>query len=392
MKIKLTTKNGKQVAVCVKCGKFANGCRSCGNCVYCEPCECIFHCDACRIRHPYRFICMKCLRGCRRTCLCNKKQEEMNMGIVNKLNRTLGVELEMVGIRSLYDETSHYQDKEQGFHWEHDGTLTEGGMELVVAKAAGDTWVRRMGGIFDLMQEFGAKVDRTCGYHVHVGSGDLSWAALRRLIRIWGGVEGDLWGTLVRADRRTAGRNGVEYAAPLIVGSADQRYTWQFTPKDLVAVMRKRLDNEGAVKNWIVKKLYGVDLSLPEGIKDPQKKLVAEIKYQKAVQQMQRIKAYKRTNEGHGGCRYAAMNLHSHFFRGTVEFRLKEGTVDFEEIIFWAMFCGWMVESAERLEDRVVCSLNRLDHWVDAVRGFVPGSVLDWVKEKQEKRELEKCA
>jgi hypothetical protein len=147
-------------------------------------------------------------------------------------------------------------------------------------------------------------------------------------------------------------------------------------------MMRERLKEEGEIKNWLVKKLYGVDLKEPGELKDPQKAAKAEGKYRNAITAMQNIKAYKRTNEGHGGCRYSAMNLHSHFFRGSVEFRLKEGTVDFEEIVFWAMFCGWVVESATRLKDEDVVMLSGIKGWMWKCREWLPGGLVGWVEGK----------
>jgi hypothetical protein len=83
-----------------------------------------------------------------------------------------------------------------------------------------------------------------------------------------------------------------------------------------------------------------------------------------------------------GGCRYASMNLHSHFHRGTVEFRLKEGTITPEEFIMWPLFCGWVIESISKLTDAQVQSISSLAGWCDVVGGVVQDGVVRWVRKK----------
>jgi hypothetical protein len=55
--------------------------------------------------------------------------------------------------------------------------------------------------------------------------------------------------------------------------------------------------------------------------------------------------------------RYKALNLHSFFMRGTVEFRHKEGTVDYTEMTSWALICGHVVDAASRLGDAQLAAL-----------------------------------
>jgi hypothetical protein len=43
--------------------------------------------------------------------------------------------------------------------------------------------------------------------------------------------------------------------------------------------------------------------------------------------------------------RYCDLNLHSWYYRGTLEFRLKEGTVTSKEIVGWPLLCLWLVEA-----------------------------------------------
>lgn len=48
--------------------------------------------------------------------------------------------------------------------------------------------------------------------------------------------------------------------------------------------------------------------------------------------------------------RYAAVNLHSHFHRGTIEFRLHHGTLNFTKIKNWVEICTKIVDMGKNLE------------------------------------------
>lgn len=57
--------------------------------------------------------------------------------------------------------------------------------------------------------------------------------------------------------------------------------------------------------------------------------------------------------------RYNSLNLHSFFMRGTVEFRHKEGSVDFNEISNWALICGYIVEAASKMTEQQIKDLPK---------------------------------
>jgi hypothetical protein len=184
---------------------------------------------------------------------------------------------------------------------------------------------------------------------------------------------------------------------------------WQFTPTDVTRLMRKRMlevnehstsTPEERINAFLMKKLYDIswvtevikvtpfpdreDPRFGQKYADYKLNQAALYRAQSAKANFDRIKNYKRTNGGAGGCRYSSMNVHSHFFRGTIEFRLKEGTLDPTEIIFWPLFCGWFVEMATRLRDDEVMAINSLSDWVKLMREkcIIQPSVIDWVEEK----------
>lgn len=331
-------------------------------------------------------------------------------GQINLLPRPIGVELEYSEIQLFKPALNRVVNFA---HWEHDGTLTRGGEELVVSPASGDQLMQYLTTLIGLHENFPPAVDASCGFHVHVQSGDFSMVELRRLIAAWCKVEGEVFGSLVKAERRKGREDGHHYCRPMAICEAERAEAWQFAPVDVVKLMRKRLlevnshstsTPEERIKAALMKKLYGIEWKIeppPAEVKRPlpedvnyNKKFTQWVNYRKKVDAIERakstferIKAYKRTQNAHGdsgGCRYAAMNVHSHFFRGTIEFRLKEGTIEAEEVIFWPLFCGWFVEAAKRLSDSEVMGLEGLRGWVEVMKekAWVQPAVVEWVEDK----------
>ena len=45
-------------------------------------------------------------------------------------------------------------------------------------------------------------------------------------------------------------------------------------------------------------------------------------------------------------------------YRKTIEFRMHEGTTQFDQIFPWALWCGWFVELAVRLNDNEAAQIK----------------------------------
>jgi hypothetical protein len=84
----------------------------------------------------------------------------------------------------------------------------------------------------------------------------------------------------------------------------------------------------------------------------------------------------------HGGIRYNALNLHSHFFRRSVEFRHHHGTKGPVTIYNWALICGWLVENAYRMsEKQIYTRIRGASSSLELLHGLVPASVQKWIGE-----------
>jgi hypothetical protein len=313
---------------------------------------------------------------------------EPKPGKINLLSRPLGVELEF----SILGRIQHHCIPQT--QWVHDGTITSGGAELVCNPVVGDGYVKLIDHVIDQIEANGVKADKTCGFHVHCQSTDLGWFGLRRALLLWNRIEGDVFRYFTQADRQ---RN--RYCQPMnIVNEADRRECWQFSPESLVKMMRPRYHSEDSIKRWLLKHLYGLEIPkevIPMPVEPSpglapneynkqytiwRKKYSEWQKLMQGVNTFEKLKKNKRTETN--GCRYAAFNVHSHFYRGTIEFRLKEGTTNYDEIVFWPLVCGWIVESVMNLTDVEVGSIHGVMDWMVSVKGFVQPGVLKWMEEK----------
>lgn len=365
--------------ICKRCHNRKRYCGNCGEaCGIC--CECKFGCEICRVKIPYIKTCLFC-HECRRHCKCNNPMIATKSGKINQLGRPLGVEFEFTHTGEI---VYNKRITRTVGAWEHDATITPEGKELVVVPASGDKFLQNMHTIAIAIEESSPQVNESCGFHVHVQSGDLNAWDLRRLIYLWCRIEPDVYRYLV-APHRLTDAHCLRYSMPLSTTTVGQRLQWQYSQANAIALMRKRYDTANKIKVAIIKKLYHLDLGEPQQkLKPDDKYRIAVQAYKNAARKFELWKGNKRTPgqaEG-GGCRYASMNLHSHFHRGTVEFRLKEGTITPEEFVMWPLFCGWVIESISKLTDAQVQSISSLAGWCDVVSGVVQDGVVRWVRKK----------
>ena len=198
------------------------------------------------------------------------------------------------------------------WHLEHDGSVSPSGQELVTGVSGGDQFLSGMASLSELLNRVGCKVNSTCGLHVHVDAADLGYLELRRILAGFMVFVPQLWGSLVAAGRRTN-----QYCPPPPISSLE-----------LSKLMN--LTSVGEVRDWFHKFLYNVE---PMDTYTPSEKRAV-------IAQLKQFKAKKYMNTA----RRMAINFHSWMMRGTVEFRLKEATLDPGDLMMWPLWCGWFVE------------------------------------------------
>ena len=223
----------------------------------------------------------------------------MTMANAVALMKTLrfGIEVETVGVgqeqmaRALGSTFGWVVDGRRlhmpdGRVWEcqHDGSLPGAHTEIVSPILRYED--------LDLLQNVvraaraaGAKATEKCGIHVHVGSSGLDYAGVIRLARIVHAHEAVLFHALgVRAERR-------------------DRFCQPVPARFMTEALRMR---GNATREQMMAAWYGSSYATPS--------------------------RYDRT-------RYHGLNLNSHFFRGTVEFRYFEGTTHAGKIKAYVQLC-----------------------------------------------------
>ena len=149
----------------------------------------------------------------------------------------------------------------------------------------------------DALSDDGVSVSKDCGYHVHVDARDFDFYAVQRLIEVYARIEDALFSIVApsRRDNHYCERCGERYLRNSALGG---------DPADKFA-----------------KAIYG------QSADDSVVQIAKRTKYHDA--------------------RYAALNLHSWNFRGTVECRLHQGTVHARNVASWSVLWAGILDFAK---------------------------------------------
>ncbi len=344
---------------CATCGRINCNCRTCPNCRkrvagkdLCTKCE------QCREHHygyyPKDFPHRPCEFAAPKAAY-----------VINPLQRRLGVEIELGSFGTVINR---YNQANKHISWGmvHDGSVAESGLELVTEPMAGDNYIYGMSALYRDLATGRAKANSSCGYHVHVDAAELMPFDLRRVLVAFYLVQKGLYGTLVGKSR--AGDWGLQYCAPL-----------KCDPAEIMAY-----EDKADFVNWLHSWLYGVTM--------PAKNLQAidDSLYKDTLRRIDaQLKQYKNTKYMNRARRWA-LNFHSWMMRGTLEFRLKEGTLDPKDLLLWPLWCGWFVQKWANTSDKEIhywlkkgtISVADCSEFMAQGPGGMPDYVLRWVKEK----------
>jgi hypothetical protein len=277
--------------------------------------------------------------------------------LVNTLTRPLGLEIEL----ATWGAIGNRRPQHFRYTIDHDGSVRPSGQEMVLQPLAGDQFIKA---IFEFSQmcfdDTGVTVNDTCGLHVHVAAQDLSYWDLRRLLVLYLGYEREIYSTLVdrlRADNAFCGL-----------------FPYDFRSDAVPVLMKASTTNE--IKSVLAKELYGLALPDPNTHKASPWIDIRKDKYGRSVTARRRE------------CRYWGLNLHSWFHRGTVEFRMHEGTLAQQELLCWPLFCGWFIHTAIAIPDA------QLKDWIDMstirtkrpitelIKTYMPSFLYTWANGK----------
>lgn len=225
------------------------------------------------------------------------------------MNRTFGVEIEArgiaianvatvlqeAGIQAVYEGYNHAARS----HWKvvTDASLGAGGFEVVSPVLSGEEGLAQVRTVLDALRRARARVDKSCGLHVHIGAADFSVNEFRNIAKNYVVFE-DFFDAIMPLSRR--GTNNM----------------WTRSNR---SIFGPGYDNAAA---------------------------------QRGVDRLNAIQGRNARNEiismMHGGCqaclmgrphrcdrRYYKLNLTAFFQHGTIEFRQHSGTVEADKAVNW---------------------------------------------------------
>lgn len=345
---------------CDRCGR----CPECCECEHCGGCDRMVestcqHCNECDTCCDCR-TCGECSRllyddscgcgNCHRHCECEGEAfrydpSEEGKGPAephhrarkgDRLTRLIGLEVEVSETPGDTYKLMGWCDR-WGGRAEGDGSIPNAGCELVTPPAAGSAFRDMVGELADALKTARGAVDGSCGLHCHVDARDLNYYDLHRLIRLYCVIEPAVYLTVPRG-RATGG-----YSYPC---RDNLRQGIESPPPYLGRNGRPRREKPGRrVARGVAMAVYGLDLTMN--------------KYG--------TRYYR--NDQKPGCRYRGLNLHSWFYRGTVELRMHEGTVSAEDMMKWGELWAHIVGCAATWTDK------RVDGFV---RRFTPAADADY--------------
>lgn len=338
-------------------GLQCSSCRQCSNCCKCVTCDVckrqkrsVDLCKTCK-------VCEKCCQ-CRQCPVCNRdcsynycgyaftdRQKRNNPGctrcykccdcgdykkvpfgsfktpifhvpnrmqhVVNPTSRFISAEIECAGImgngRPIYDVVRRWGGGTVG-----DGSLVDRGFEVNSAPSGGDLYARQINEICAAIKLQNGSIDQKCGLHVHIDARDMNYYDIRRFVRVYAAIEDALF-SMVSPERI----KGITDADGKL-----HQYCQPCGKKYVAAIEEGRLPYD-KIKSDVITSVY----SGPS------------------------TKNLRHRKRGEGIPRYNALNLHSWFYRGTIEARMFDGTLDPDLIIkwgiMWAMIGDYVVKSTD---------------------------------------------
>jgi hypothetical protein len=268
-----------------------------------------------------------------------------------------------------------------------DGSIP-GGFEINTNPTNGDLFLDHMAEICDGFVKINAHCSNACGLHVHVNvkgsplyskdgsplldkDGNQKFDPrdafnhydLRRLIEIYYKTEKAIFELC--HPRRVSGR----YSIPC----GPYYMTKDMNPKDF--------------RKSMITKMYREGQPLPVATPASTLASTRALTMQKVKRAMKEAGTQLKAKKGHKyeSVRYKALNLHSFFLRGTIEFRHKEGTADYNEITNWALICATVVDQASKMSHAEISELPNKSR--EALVAILPAPLRAYALRKWEQNE-----
>jgi hypothetical protein len=325
----------EEIERCVLCAEEPDncGCRMCNscnrvrrddfcnNCDYCSTCCSCYVCQSCN-ESVSDLVCGDCERCESCGCDCGgggevrwvDPEKRFHGTATKRYPRYLGIEIECgVDWDSISRSVSKLREK-WGLGTHDDGSISSRlgtTLEVVTAPARGDLFAKQIDDICRVLAQGEAKVDKSCGLHVHVDVRDLNISQILRIVRFYTMVEDSIYRMVPPSRKRNS------YSEP-----------------------------------WNGKLARGCALDLFASLQDRERAL--DINSYGHEETARHCKMYREKHES----RYHGFNLNAIVCHGTIEFRMHSGTVDPLKIKMWAAVCSAIVEYASSRPEESLLSLK----------------------------------
>ena len=296
----------------------ADYCESCFSSyvTYCTSCDGQIDPENCRVNDNGDSFCEECYEHDGDDPDGIEYQEHDSVRFEKCLSRRkYGVEIEVV----TEEDSSHLPYEQLGC-WKqvHDGSLGNEGREYVSPILHGDDGFEEIEKFTARLKEWGYVLRRNCGLHVHIDGRDLGCEEIKLLLKIVRYFEPVIYAMLPNS------RRDGTYSVPL-----------EKFPKSRFRISAK--DEDALKRLWYGNKERNVNL---------------KSKYHHS--------------------RYYGLNIHSWFFRRSLEFRYHSGTLNPLKITNFITICQSLVDQAKAVSKfRMAAPTNfrsHLDHFADFLK------------------------
>ena len=302
---------------CVLCPRCPDGIGQSATCEVCGGCQTCCTCSRCQHCHRTGELCDFCERGlhcgcCRRSATIHfvKRPLELNKWACRTQaeqgsmlsRRLIGAEIEVCGTKpgSLVNLAIQ--------KWSgtvvSDGSLPPGGYEINTHPSGGLYYAQQIEEIYRALNASGLWQDSHAGCHIHTDARDFDYTDLYKLLCVYAVLEPGLY-KLIPQNRRSS-----RYCIP-----CGPRY---------------------------YQNIHIVLSNLPKSERNPLKAAILLTVYGRRD-----TREFKK-DKGHD-TRYRSLNVHSYTFRGTIEYRMPEGTVYPENVINYGMLYAHLMDRVKKL-------------------------------------------
>lgn len=248
----------------------------------------------------------------------------------NKFTRYAAVEIEASHIRDARKLNSTVNK------WScavvRDSSTGPQGFEINTVPACGNALTEQLEELCLALEQGKAQTDEHCGLHVHVDCRDFGYQELQHFIKIYNLIEPALFAAVHPSRLASAYCQpcGTRYYRKFVKGVKPEK-------RQVAANHVRNISDTKTLKKALIPILYGTTAleTNPYGGKTP-------------TFHTSRMDHYGRVNEHRNELRYSAVNLHSYFLRGTIEFRMHHAALNFVEIYGWTKFLVALMDAISK--------------------------------------------